>query len=326
MIFLIILALTTAMIASAAAFFSIYGLAQIFAGSFWAVVIMASTLELGKLVTASYVYRFWSKISIWMKGYLISAVAILMLITSAGVFGFLANAHQKSMIDLDQSQQKIVLLEQSKSQAEQLKAERLKRRDQIDNDIANLPSNYVRGRQKLMKEYGEERKRIEADVQKYTAEVEATTKEIGTLKLGELEQKTHVGPILYVAEALNKDVNTAIIWMIYLIMFAFDPLAVALTVAFNIALRDREQEKVTEDDENEEPLIDDELDEPTPLVSSLDHLPRTTSGDVDDIRHAIEELNRKQQPSAEDDVRKGVLEEMLRRRDVTTRVRNPNQP
>jgi len=86
MLFIIVLILTTFAIAACAAFFSIYGLAAIFSGIFWPVVIMGSTLEVGKLVAVSYLYRFKHHISFIMKSYLMSAVIVLMLITSAGIF------------------------------------------------------------------------------------------------------------------------------------------------------------------------------------------------------------------------------------------------
>ena len=86
--FIFILILTTLAIAGCAAFFSIYGLAAIFSGIFWPVVLMGTSLEAGKLMAASYVYRYRDSISRTMKAYLISAIFILMVITSAGIFGY----------------------------------------------------------------------------------------------------------------------------------------------------------------------------------------------------------------------------------------------
>ena len=162
--FIILLVLSTLSIAGSAAFFSIYGLAQIFTGSFWPVVIMASSLEAGKLISASYVYRYWNKISILMRSYLIAAVLILMVITSAGIFGFLSAAYQQDILPLEQNKQQVVLLLHEKDEIQNLKSERLERRKQIDNDIASLPNNYVKGRQRLMKSYGPELKQIRDDI------------------------------------------------------------------------------------------------------------------------------------------------------------------
>lgn len=307
--FIILLAVTTFAIASAAAFFSIYGLAQIFAGAFWPVVIMASTLEVGKLVAASYLYRFWSDISKVMRYYLMSAVAVLMLITSAGIFGFLASAHQSGSLNYAQVQTQVTLLEEQKAQAERLKEERLARRNQIDAEVANLPSNVVRGRQRLINTYAEERKRIEADVQKYTTEIEQKTKEIADLKMKKLEQEAHVGPILYIAEALGRDTNTAIIWMIYLIMFAFDPLAVALTIAVNNALRKRKEENEGKADKEE--VVDEPVDEPEPHVTSVEQLL------VEEPIERIVEV-----PSVSPEAEQAI-KEMQKRKLIREQIRNP---
>ena len=85
--FLIVLIVTTCSIAGTAAFFSVYGLASTFSGTFWAVVFMGSSLEAGKLTAASFLYRYWSKVGWAIKMYLMGAVLALMVITSMGIFG-----------------------------------------------------------------------------------------------------------------------------------------------------------------------------------------------------------------------------------------------
>ena len=92
--FIIILALSTLSLAGVAGYFSIYGLAAIFSGVFWPVVIMGTSLEVSKLVAVSYLYRYWKDTSRILAGYLIAAIFVLMLITSAGIFGFLSMGYQ----------------------------------------------------------------------------------------------------------------------------------------------------------------------------------------------------------------------------------------
>lgn len=277
MIFIILLALTTLSIASAAAYFSICGLAQIFSGAFWPVVIMASALEAGKLMTASYVYRYWKHLTWIMKSYLISAIIVLMMITSAGIFGFLTSAHQEGTASFTEVETKISSLQQQIDQDQQSKSQKLERRKQIDNEVANLPNNFVRGREKLSKQFNDERVQIEKDVQRYDTEIESYTKQMSDFKLTETREKLHVGPILYVARALGKDPEDAIIWMTVLIMFAFDPLAVVLTIGFNLALAQRKEEftstQLEHALENVEPIIiDDYEQEPSPSITSIDEL------------------------------------------------------
>ena len=101
-LFIFILAFSALFIAGNAAFFSVTGLCDLFAGAFWSVVIMASSLELGKLVTASFLHRYWTTLSRWIKIYLVSGCLILVGITSIGIFGYLSKAYQGSTLQLNE--------------------------------------------------------------------------------------------------------------------------------------------------------------------------------------------------------------------------------
>lgn len=327
--FIIVLILTTLAIAGSAAFFSIYGLAQIFSGAFLPVVIMSSSLEAGKLVAASFVYRYWKDISAAMKTYLISSIIVLMLITSAGIFGFLSQAHMASNAELTETNSKVSLLEEDKARTEQLKTERLARRKQIDDQVANLPSDYVKSRQKLINEFNAERKRIDKEVVQYDATITDTAKQISDLKMTKIKEEAHVGPILFIAQAMGKDVNTAITWMIILIMFAFDPLAVILTIGVNVALKLRSGEQDTPMKETtDEPVDDVDLDEPMPSITSVEQLVKASPEGVtiEQIRLALDQLNRDRELSPQELVQKQALEEMLRKKEVKHLVRNPQKP
>jgi len=242
--FIIILILTTLSIAGSAAFFSIYGLAQIFAGSFWPVVVMASSLEAGKLVSASYVYRYWQQISFIMKSYLITAILILMLITSAGIFGFLSAAYQTDTLSLRDIESQIELLETEKKE---LRA----RKKEIDADVGRVKANYITKRIELINKYASETDHINTRLPILIAE-------LYKLKSTQIQEESHVGPIIYIAKVFNQDTDDATKWMILLIIFAFDPLAVALTIATNNAMMQRKEENEslkivdTEDVSNDE--------------------------------------------------------------------------
>lgn len=155
MFFIGVLIATTLAIAGSAAFFSIYGLAQIFTGSFWPVVIMASSLEAGKLVAASYVYRFWNKINIYLKAYYISAIAVLMIITSAGIFGFLSRAH------IEQSANST----QSVAQVERLQADIERQQmvvDRADIKIKQLETSGTSANASVQQQIDKEQARLDA--------------------------------------------------------------------------------------------------------------------------------------------------------------------
>ena len=323
MIFIALLILTTLSIAGSAAFFSIYGLAQIFTGSFWPVVVMASSLEAGKLVAASYVYRYRKNIGFLMKTYLVVAIIILMGITSAGIFGFLSAAYQQDILPLEQMEQRIVLLEDEKIELGKLKQERLDRKKQIDADIAALPNNYITGRQRLMKSYGPEIKQLKEDIATYTKQLRDGTLQIQTLKSQKLEATVHTGPIVFIAKVFDREVDDATKWLILLIIFAFDPLAVVLTVGTNIAILTRkgpEEVKELVDD------IEEVADEPEPAITQVDQLfeQPTAQITVEQIREALEDMNARELTPA-DIAQKGMLEEMLAKKVVTEKVRNPQK-
>lgn len=282
--FIAVLILVTLSIAGSAAFFSIHGLAQIFSGAFWPVVIMASSLEAGKLVAASYAYRYWSTISFFMKSYLITAVFVLMVITSAGIFGFLSSAHQQDVLGIKQNQQQIVILQDEIVQLEGLKQERLDRKKQIDADIASLPNNFIQGRQRLMTSYGPELEQLKVDISEYTATIREHTGKISTLKATTLEQEAHVGPIIFIARAFDRDTDDVTKWLILIIIFAFDPLAVVLTIGANNALL---QHKNKHPKPVVEPVVDvvEEIEPPivqTHIVQDIveSHPPQVETKDI----------------------------------------------
>lgn len=320
--FIVILILITLAIAVCAAFFSIYGLAAIFSGIFWPVVLMGSSLEAGKLVAASYVYRFRDSISMAMKIYLISAILVLMVITSAGIFGFLSMGYQQDALPLKQQEQQIVLLESERNELEIFKKERLVRRKQIDADIASLPNNYITGRQRLMKSYGPELEQLRNDINLYTRQIGEKTIAISKLKQKKLISEVHTGPIIFIAKAFASKTDDATKWMIILIMFAFDPLAVALTLGVNHAILQRKKElgNVEHGLEIVEHILSDE-ENGKPNLSDIH--PTANIG-VDELKAALEEMQHKELSPA-DMAQKGMLEEMLQRKLVTEKIRNPNK-
>lgn len=220
--FIILLALSAIAIAGTAAYFSIIGLASIFPGVFWSVIIMGTVLEIGKLVSVSFLYRFWEKLGFMMKSYLFAAIFVLMAITSAGIFGMLSTGYQKDVLPLKEMTAQIELLKEEKSELRD-------RKKQIDNIIAAINPNYITKRIEQQGVFAPETDRINARLPEITLALsELTNKKI--------QQEAHVGPIIFIAKALGKDIDDATKYMIYLIIFAFDPLAVVLTIGTNMAL------------------------------------------------------------------------------------------
>lgn len=216
-------------IAGSAAYFSVYGLANTFHGTFWSVVIMGGSLEAGKLVAASYLYRFWTKTQFILKTYLMIGTLALMILTSTGIFGYLSTGYQTDALPLKQIEQQVKLLDEEKSRL-------IVRKQQIDTQIANLPSDFSKGRLKLMKGFQTEQEQT-------TSRINQLDKDLLELKTKVIQTEAHIGPITYIAKAFHMDTDDATKYLVYLIIFVFDPMAVALTLAVNIALRERKKEK-----------------------------------------------------------------------------------
>ena len=230
MFYAVVLFTTAFLIAGVAAYFSVYGLAHIFAGSFTAAVIMGSVLEMGKLVATSFLYRSWSIIGWWLRAYILIAIVGLMVLTSAGIFGYLSNAYQQDTNDLKIVETRVDLID---SELVSLTT----REQQINADIARVGDNFVSARQNLMKQYNEEQRTIRTRV----AELRLEQLELKT-KLIEVE--AHTGPIIYIAKALDRGVDDAVMWVILLVIVVFDPLAIALTIGANIVWVNNQKEQV----------------------------------------------------------------------------------
>lgn len=225
-----------------AAFFSIFGLSKLFSGAFWSVVLMATSLEVGKLVTASFVYQYWNKISNLMKTYLITAVVTLILITSIGIFGFLSNAYQGATLNFTKESTALLALEE---RLDQLEEDKQFLKEELDAQVQDLPDNYRTARRKLREQYNP----MIQDVSKKIIDMK---QEIADVEIGLVQTGVDVGPAIFVAKVFGTDVDTVVTWLIFIFIFVFDPLAVVLTIGFNIALGTREMEMYIKEEEEEE--------------------------------------------------------------------------
>lgn len=273
MIFIGILVSAALLIASAAAFFSVYGLAQVFAGAFLSVVIMGIALEVGKLVAASFLYRYWDSISKALKAYLMAAVLALMAITSMGISGYLTAAYQTDTVGLRDGNAKLA------SHTEEL--DRLiARKADMDRQVSQLPADYVAARQKLMKSF-------EKEYAEMTPRITFLQEEKSKLQAQKITTEAKVGPIVFISKVLGSETDDAIFWLIVLIVCVFDPLAVALTLAANIAIADRVSRKISA-----APVVE----EVTPEVTEVPASNVTTRDDIIQSarRQALLERNHQQ--------------------------------
>jgi len=219
---ILILFLTSLSIAGSAAYFSVLGLAAMFSAAYWPVVVMGGSLELGKLVAASFVYRTWKTTGLLMKTYLITAILLLMAITSLGIFGFLSKGYGDSTQMLNQVEQTTA--------AKQIEVDQVNERlDQINRIIEAVPNNYVTKRIELQREYAPE-------LEELSDKRNALRQEMADLRHKKQEADAHVGPILYVADMFGVSTQDAVKFFILALILVFDPMAVILTLATNHAI------------------------------------------------------------------------------------------
>jgi len=222
-------------IAGCAAFFSVTGLGVLFSGAATAVMVMAGSLEFAKLVAATYLKQKWDEITGFNKWYLTSAVAILMMITSAGIFGYLSNAFQAQSLQLQQVDREILVyttkIEQNTTQINQLNTQlgqlsstqsTILEKGKVNNKLLSSIDKKDRQTAQINKKIGE--------LQDQNAK---NTEEINKIKIANLGLEKEVGGFRFIAEAFGMELKNVVKFFIFLIVIVFDPLAVALIIAFN---------------------------------------------------------------------------------------------
>jgi hypothetical protein len=254
----ILLGVSALLIASAAAFFSVTGLSKLFAGASTAVILMASSLEFGKLISAGFLYNYWDKINKVLRTYLLIGVCVLIVITSAGIYGFLTSAYQTTADQLGVVDKQTEVIELKKNRFEEQLKSYNEEKSQLTQTIATLSgglSNNIQtskdrngniistsssaNRKVLSTQLNEAKEqRIKVD-----EKIEVLTDSITKLELKVLDVQQssevagEVGPLKFMAEITGKPMSTIVNWFALLIIFVFDPLAVTLVIAFNTALK-----------------------------------------------------------------------------------------
>ncbi len=239
--FTLLVGLCALIVAGCAAYFSVQGLATLYAGAFISVCIMAGSLEVGKLIAASYLHRYWNITSILLRAYLIIAVLFLMGITSLGIFGFLTSAYQQSHVKvelLDVQKESIEL----KKQTAQTEINNLTKRIETLNEVRLLQEQRVQsaGNYKLPREQAYEainKANLEITsaqerIKQLSEDVNKINQESIILKVEEAKS-TDIGTLKFVAQLFNVDVSTVVKWFTLIIILVFDPLAVSLVLAYN---------------------------------------------------------------------------------------------
>ena len=223
--------LAALLVAGSAAFYSVSGLSKLFSGATLAVIIMAGSLEFAKLVSASFLYRYWTKVNTWLKYYMTVGVVTLVLITSAGIFGFLSNAYQGATIEFEKESTKLLYKE---DRLKQLEEDKIYLKGELELAISELPENYITAKRKLRGDYNPK-------VLEVNDEILQIKQEIGDLKTALIETGVDVGPAIYLARVFGTDIDTVVQFFIFILIFVFDPMAIALVIAYNITMVNRQR-------------------------------------------------------------------------------------
>ena len=250
-----LVALAAASISFSAAFYSIFGIGKMFAGAATNVMIMATSLEFAKLVIASFLYRFWNDVNKGLRAYLTIACFVLILITSAGIYGFLSSAYQDTANKVENSDKSTLVitkrkdmlqkqLDQTEKQLESksnrqntLSDMRNRQQTNADNLISNNRSaSSVRTQ---MNQLSKESGLLDNDIRVLQDSIASKTQQISDLDNEVLAISTNsdlaneIGPLKYIAKLTGKTLDEVVNWFIIALMLVFDPLAIALVVAAN---------------------------------------------------------------------------------------------
>jgi hypothetical protein len=271
-------------LSSVAAWYSIIGLTAIFAGAVIPVIIMGSILEVGKITTTVWLRKYWNRAGFLLKLYLVPAVIALALLTSMGIFGFLSKAHMEQGITTGDSQAKLSLYDEKiKTQRDNIELAR-KALTQMDNQVDQRLSrgdseNSAERAVAIRRQQTGERSKLQKEIGDAQKEIQKLNEERAPIAAENRKIEAEVGPIKYIAALIygdNADQNmleSAVRWVIILLVIVFDPLAIALVLAAN----------ASKEWDNEEPVVDEPKYEPDdgPL----------TEEQIDQIKESVEDLS-----------------------------------
>jgi hypothetical protein len=243
--------LSAIVVAGCAAYFSVTGLGVLFAGATTSVMVMAGALEFAKLVAATYLKQQWDVIKGFNKWYLATSVATLMLITSAGIFGYLSNAFQQQNLELQKVERDIAVYQNqiTKNETE------VNRFTAQLNNLLQIRNSQEANISKVVEREGNTSrltqmvKNADAEITNISKRIDALTIQnnvaldsINSIKNNNIQLEREVGGFRFVAESFNVPLNDVVKFFILIIVLVFDPLAVALIIAFNGLIMKRKEE------------------------------------------------------------------------------------
>jgi predicted nucleic acid-binding Zn-ribbon protein len=302
-IFPFLIALSALSVSASAAFYSVFGLSKLFAGASYQVMVMATSLEFAKLVVASLLYQYWSTINKWLRLYLSLAVFVLILITSGGIYGFLSGAYQETATKSELLDKGLKVIELKQTRFEEEKTDLSIEKEQLNTSISDLRSSlsnpaqvqYIdkNSGQLITTTSSSTRKTLEKELEKAIIDRDKLNDKLGLiqdtlLKLDQEilnleisnEDQRELGPLKYLSEVSGYPMSKVVNWFLLLIIFVFDPLAIAMVIAANFAFSQLIKKTKSEDSLNDEPN-EKKLTEMVHKLSEEDKIDKDESKNLD---------------------------------------------
>ena len=289
-----IIALSALSVSASAAFYSVSGLSKLFTDASTQVIIMAGSLEVAKLVIASLLYQYWDTLNKALRTYLMGATIVLILITSMGIYGYLSAAYQTTASQAGNAEAQVTLLETKKQNFVQQrdlynteKATLTQGITQLQSGLANNKTSYVDKKGNLIQSTSNSnRKSFEKQLDNSTlrqseisAKLDAINDSIFKLDTQIVEARTtnnsagELGPLKYLSNLTGVAMDRIINWLLLVIIFVFDPLAIALVIAANFAFSKLRKPDVLETFKENVERIENDLDWELLVNESLDNEP-----------------------------------------------------
>ena len=256
-IFPFLIALSALSVSASAAFYSISGLSKLFAGAAFAVIVMAASLEVAKLVIASLLYQYRKTLPIFLKVYLSIACIVLILITSMGIYGFLSSAYQDTANREGNTEARVVLIETKRDNVKEQLEIYTEEKTSINTAITDLrnglANNTIQYRDRetgqiITTTSSSTRRALEKQLDQAILRQTEINGKVDSLNTKIFEYETEIvetriedgstselGPLKYLSGLTGTPMDKIINYLLLTIIFVFDPLAIALVIAANFA-------------------------------------------------------------------------------------------
>lgn len=312
------------LLASVAAYYSVFGLSHLFAGAFWAVVIMAGTIEISKLVSAQLLKTRWKQLSWFIRIYLLIGTIGIMVLTSAGIYGFLTNAYQQTLnsklvsdvsiknaefkkqsfqLQIDNEQSNI---DRYESRINKLTEIRTSQETRLDSLYARKYYSTAKRTEKAIVDANLEINKMNANIDSSMTNISMLNDSIAKYEIDIIKLKTNdtaaeLGPLIYISNLTGKRMDEVINYFVIMIILVFDPMAIILLISFS-SIKDDIIESLPDyivDESNEDEInviktsndiVDDEIVDDESVEQTTINL-EDMIGKQDEIDKAIDELD-----------------------------------